>query len=447
MVRIVIALLLLTKLSFSQQIDYQVDLNSQELMLLVDANLISISAYKVIKEYRFKNGDIKSFYELIRLGLAPSQIRLIKENCFISQSEWHGSLNSIYDEHIDQRVSLSNLGLQFRSRINEEEKKIYFVTDLGDGRLFFGNVQNPLRDYFMNVENEIGILPDWNTNRLGLLFASNKTSYSSVFGLIRSDTTLNPFLRFRKHFNRWSIDSRVQVSDVIEHNYQLWYSYSNLQFRFSALVVDDQVTKRSLNIQFSPSYNHLLLLEKSQHSDAVRLRFRHYLKFNRINSFYELVNEKGSEQDDWSIKLGYKQRFNQYAYQAWASGNTNDVKVRWQGKFIFDDMALKHIAQVNCSEGYNVIGGGSVSFNMLSLDLDVGIYRSFANNENSYSVYGIGLKEQINTIRLEGNQVLTRCSIAKKVESNLLSLVFDLLHNVEGEESKGSFKLQLIQAF
>ena len=67
MVRIVIALILLTKLSFSQQIDYQVDLNSQELMLLVDANLISISAYKVIKEYRFKNGDIKSFYELIRL--------------------------------------------------------------------------------------------------------------------------------------------------------------------------------------------------------------------------------------------------------------------------------------------------------------------------------------------------------------------------------------------
>ena len=299
----------------------------------------------------------------------------------------------------------------------------------------------------MNVENEIGVLPDWNTNRLGLLFASNKTNYSSVFGLIRSDTTLNPFLRFRKHFNRWSIDSRIQVSDVVEHNHQLWYSYSNLQFRFSALVVEDQVTKRSLNIQFSPSYNHLLLLEKSQRSDAVRLRFRHYLKFNRINSFYELVHEKGSEQDDWNIKLGYKQRFNQYAYQTWASGNTNYIKIRWQGKFIFDDMALKHIAQVNCSEGYNVIGGGSVSFNMLSLDLDVGIYRSFANNENSYSVYGIGLKEQVNTIRLEGNQVLTRCSIAKKVESNLLSLVFDLLHNVEGEESKGSFKLQLIQAF
>ena len=186
MVRLLIVLLFLTKLSFSQQVAYQIDLNSQELMLLVDANLISISDYKVIKEYRFKNGDIKSFYELIRLGLEPVQITLIKDNCFISHKEWHGSLNSIYDENIDERLSVTNLGLNVRARFNEEDQRIYLRTDLRGGRLYFGHVQNPLRDYFMTTENDISILPDWNTRRLGLLFVSNKKTYSSAFGLIRA---------------------------------------------------------------------------------------------------------------------------------------------------------------------------------------------------------------------------------------------------------------------
>ena len=447
MVRLLIVLLFLTKLSFSQQVAYQIDLNSQELMLLVDANLISISDYKVIKEYRFKNGDIKSFYELIRIGLEPVQITLIKENSFISHKEWHGSLNSIYDENIDERLSVSNLGLNVRARFNEEDQRIYLRTDLRGGRLYFGHVQNPLRDYFMTTENDISILPDWNTRRLGLLFVSNKKTYSSAFGLIRSDTILNPFFRFRKAFKNWFIDSRFQVSENIEHSHQFWYTFSNLQFRFSAFVLNDQLTRRSLNIQFSPSYNHLLLFEKSQTIAEVRLRFRHYLKFNRINSFYELTNEKGNEQDEWFVKLGYRQRFNQYAYQVWASGNENIFKVRWQGKFVFDDLAFKHIVQVNSSEGHSLITGSSLSFNFYSLDMDLGIYRSFSNTENRYSIYGIGLKEQANTVRLEGNQVLTRCSIGKKGERNLLSIVFDLLHNIEVEGSQRSFKIQLIQAF
>lgn len=444
---VIIVLLTWTTFLTGQVQRDEVDINSFEVWELVDLGLISIETFYALRDFIKETGQIRSYYELCRIGISHDEIRELMNFTFIGSNNLSGRSSVYYDSVIENRFRVQGDAFSFQSRFKDLSGQFFFRAKIKNGEIFSGSLQNQMQEFTLMSQNDLFVFPNWEAKKKSI-GVSQRFKNHQVF-LTYTENDYAPLLVHNILFKDIALKSKFTIENkVLQHRNYLSLMLRNVLFKVELRGKDGFLSYKRFTVLNRFNSGHMISLEKTSELGLSQIRLKAYLKFHRLNIVSEWRRLRTLEYLKNNFRLSVYHRLERYSYRLNTESNQDYFKLRFQGNLLLDEgLELRHQFYFKESEHSQIVFGGGIQRSSNGVLWGIYSYKSFGLLSEAAGFYTEGFSRRSNMIYLSRFDQLTRVIIGGESNSTIAKVIIDLEFLQAEQKTRPSFKIELSRLF